>query len=54
MSTATGIWRGGRKAHVVLEGSPPHVNWLRPIFHGRWLAHLHIRLHPELGENKET
>lgn len=42
------------KRHVVLEGSPPHVTWLRPIFRGRWLAHLHIRLHPELGEDKDT
>ncbi|CAB3744423.1 hypothetical protein [Paraburkholderia rhynchosiae] len=43
-----------KKRQVVLEGSPPHITWICPVFAGRWLARLHIRLHPELGEDKAT
>ncbi|WP_106305299.1 hypothetical protein [Paraburkholderia sp. BL18I3N2] len=41
-----------RKGHVVLEGRPPHITWICPIFPGRWLTLLHIHLHPGLGEDK--
>ncbi|WP_027803598.1 hypothetical protein [Paraburkholderia dilworthii] len=41
------------KRYVIVEGSPPHICWICPAFPGRWLACLHIRLHPELGEGQE-
>ncbi|CAB3808989.1 hypothetical protein [Paraburkholderia fynbosensis] len=43
-----------KKRYVIVEGTPPRISWIRPIFPGRWLARLHVRLHPELGEDKET
>ena len=43
-----------RMRYVILEGSPPHINWVCPNFPGRWLTLLHIRLHPELGEDRKT
>lgn len=43
-----------RMGHVVLKGSPPRITWICPTFPGRWLTLLHIRLHPELGEDSET
>jgi len=42
-----------RQRHVVVEGCPPRIISIRPTFRGRWLACLHIRLHPELGDDKE-
>ena len=44
----------GKKRYVIVEGTPPHISWIRPIFPGRWLAHLHIRLHPELVDDREA
>ncbi|MBB5399090.1 hypothetical protein [Paraburkholderia youngii] len=43
-----------KKRYVIVEGTPPRISWIRPIFPGHWLARLHIRLHPELGDDKET
>jgi hypothetical protein len=41
-----------KKRYVIVEGSPPRIRWIRPVFPGRWLARLYIRLHPELGEDE--
>ncbi len=43
-----------KKRYVIVEGTPPRISSIRPIFPGRWLARLHIRLHPELGDANET
>ncbi|MFM0197983.1 hypothetical protein PQQ65_33410 [Paraburkholderia strydomiana] len=41
-----------RKRYVILAGTPPRIIRVSPTFPGRWLALLHIRLHPELVEDK--
>ncbi|MFM0197821.1 hypothetical protein PQQ65_32490 [Paraburkholderia strydomiana] len=38
-----------RIRYVILAGEPPRISRIAATFPGRWLALLHIRLHPELS-----